>query len=109
MLEKVVNIVGKKGQKNKKNKEHLPLVHKNIHFIMGLVNALTHYSIDTHSKASTTYSFEKIVGKEEIAHKKQFLLFPRFLLNQKIVSQFGKIFDIIYLFAAELEEPKTGI
>ena len=38
--------------------------------------------------------FENIVGKEEIAHNEQFLLFPhRFLLN---------IFDSISLFATEL-------
>ena len=55
-------------------------------------------------------AFENIVGKEEIAHSEQFLLFPQcFLLNQKIVSLFVNIFDIVSLFAAELEEPKTGI
>ena len=55
-------------------------------------------------------AFEKIVGKEEIACYKQFLLFPQcFLLNQKIVSPFVNIFDIVSLFAAELEEPKTGM
>ena len=54
-------------------------------------------------------AFEDIVGKEEIARKEQFLLFPRFLLNQKIVSPFINIVDIIFLFATELEEPKIGI
>ena len=55
-------------------------------------------------------AFENIVGKEEIARNKQFLLFPQcFLLNQKIVSQFVNIFDFVSLFAAELEEPKIGI
>ena len=55
-------------------------------------------------------AFENIVGKEESACYKQFLLFPQcFLLNQKIVSPFVNIFDIIPLFAADLEEPKTGI
>ena len=50
------------------------------------------------------------MGKEEIAHNKQFLLFPQcFLLNQKIVFPFVNIFDIISLFAAELEEAKIGI
>ena len=53
---------------------------------------------------------ENIVGKEEIAHNEQFLLFPRcFLLIQEIVSPFLNIFDIISLFAAELEEPKIGM
>ena len=47
------------------------------------------------------------VGKEEIAHNEQFLLFPQcFLLNQKLVSTFVNIYDIISLFAAELEESK---
>ena len=32
-----------------------------------------------------------------------------FLLNQKIVSPFVNIFDIICIFAAEFEEPKTGM
>ena len=48
--------------------------------------------------------------KEEIACKKQFLLFPQcFLLNQIIVSPFVHIFDIISLFPAEFEEPEIGI
>ena len=54
--------------------------------------------------------FENIVGKEEIARDKQFLLFPQcFLLNQVIISPFVHIFDIISLFAAEFEDPKIGI
>ena len=49
------------------------------------------------------------MGKQEIAHNEQFLLFPQcFQLNQITVSQFVHIFDIIFLFAAELEEPKIG-
>ena len=63
--------------------------------------------IDTNFNASTTDRFENIVGKEEIAHNEQFLLFQQCsLLDQKIVSPFVKIFEIICLFAAELEEPK---
>ena len=55
-------------------------------------------------------AFENIVGKEEIAHNEQFLLFTQcFLLNQKIISSYVNIYDIISLFAAELEEPKTGM
>ena len=51
-------------------------------------------------------AFENIVGKEKIAHNGQFLLFPQcFQLNQEIVSPFVNIFDIISLFAADLEEP----
>ena len=54
--------------------------------------------------------FENIVGKEEIARNEQFLLFPQcFLLNQKIVSPFVNIFDIISLCTAQFEEPKIGI
>ena len=53
-----------------------------------------------------TDSFENIDGKEEIA-RKQFLLFPQcFLCNQVIVCPSVYIFDIISLFAAEMEEPK---
>ena len=55
-------------------------------------------------------SFGNIVGKEKIARNEQFLLFPQcFLLNQKIISPSVNIFDIISLFAAELEGPKIGM
>ena len=55
-------------------------------------------------------AFENIVGKEEIARYEQFLLFPQcFLLDQKIVSPFVNMFEIISLFAAELEKPKIGM
>ena len=55
-------------------------------------------------------AFENIVGKGEIARNEQFLLFPQyFLLNQIIVYPFAHIFDIISLFAAELNESKIGI
>ena len=48
--------------------------------------------------------------KEEIARNEQFLLFSQcFLLNQKLVSAFVNIYDIISLSAAELEEPKIGM
>ena len=51
------------------------------------------------------------MGKGEIARNEQFLLFPQcFLLNQIIVYPFVHIFfDIISLFAAELEDPEIGI
>ena len=53
---------------------------------------------------------KNLVGKGEIAHLEQFLLFPQcFLINQRTVSPFVHIFDIISLFAAELEKPKIGI
>ena len=50
------------------------------------------------------------MGKEEIACNEQFLLFPQFFVfNQKIVTSFFLIFDIISVFAAELEETKIDI
>ena len=55
-------------------------------------------------------AFENIVGKGEIARNEQFLLFPQcFQLNQTTVPPFIHIFDIMSLFAIELEEPKFGI
>ena len=55
-------------------------------------------------------AFENIVGKGEIARNEQFLLLPQcFLLDQIIVSPCVHIFDIISLFAAELEDPDIGI
>ena len=54
-------------------------------------------------------AFENIVGKGEIAHNEQFLLFPRFQLNQITVSPFVLIFDIISFFAFELEDSKIGL
>ena len=55
-------------------------------------------------------AFENIVRKGEIARKEQFLLFPQcFPLKQITVSPFAHIFDIISLFAAELEDPKIGL
>ena len=74
---------------------------------------LTLYSIDTHFNTSTTdffFFFLNIVGKGEIAHNEQFLLFPYcFLLKQIIVSPFVPIFATISLFANHLEEPTSGI
>ena len=47
---------------------------------------------------------ENIVEKEEIARNEHLLLFPQcFPYNQIIVSPFVNNFDIISLFAAELE------
>ena len=55
-------------------------------------------------------ALENIVGKEEIAHSEQLLPFPQgFLFNQKLVSPFVNVYDIISLFAAELAEPKIGM
>ena len=51
---------------------------------------------------------ENIVGKGEIAHNEQFLLFPQcFSLNQITVSPFVHSFDIMSLF--EMEDPKICI
>ena len=55
-------------------------------------------------------ALENIVGKGEIAHNEQFLLFPQcFLLYQISGSPLVHIFDVKYLFAVELEESKIGI
>ena len=55
-------------------------------------------------------AFENIVAKGEIARDEKFPPFPQcFLLDQVIVSLFVHIFDIISLFAAELEESKIGM
>ena len=55
-------------------------------------------------------AFENIVGKCEIARYKQFLLFPQcFKVSQIALSPFFHIFDIMSLFAVDLEEPKIGI
>ena len=63
-----------------------------------------------HHRYSKQTAFENIVGKEEIARNEQFLLLPQyFLLSQKTVSPFVNTFDIISLFAAELEEHKIGM
>ena len=72
---------------------------------------LTLYSIDTHFNTSTTDSFFKHCGKEEISRNEQFLLFQQcFLLSQKILSPFNNIYDIIIIFiAAGLEESEIGI
>ena len=71
---------------------------------------LTLYSINTHFKLFKQTTFENIVGKEEIARHEQVLLFPQcFLLDQNSISPFGNIYDIISLFAAELEEPKIDM
>ena len=49
--------------------------------------------------------FENIVGKEEIARNKQFLLFPQcFLTQSDTCTQLVHIIDIIFSFASELEE-----
>ena len=55
-------------------------------------------------------AFENIVGKEEIAHNEQFLLFPEcFLLYWKVVSPFVNTYDILSVFASKLEKPKVGM
>ena len=55
-------------------------------------------------------AFENIVGKGEIARKEEFLFFPTMFSTQSenciLICQ--NIYDIISLFAAELEEPKIG-
>ena len=55
-------------------------------------------------------SSEKNAGKREIARNEQFFLFSqRFLLNQIIASPLVHIFHNMSFFAAEFEEPTTGM
>ena len=69
---------------------------------------LTFYSKDTHFQQQT--AFENIVGKEEIAHNEQFLLFPQcFLLNQITVSPLSIFLISLSLFFVEIEEPKIAV
>ena len=50
------------------------------------------------------------MGKREIARNEQFLLFQQcFLLKHLTVSPFVRIFAVISLFAAEMEEPEIDI
>ena len=71
---------------------------------------LTLYSTDTRFHPSTTDSFWKQCGKRRNCSKEQYLLLPQcFLINQKIVSLFVNIFDIEFLFAAEMVEPKIDM
>ena len=51
------------------------------------------------------------MGKEEIARNEQFLLFPQCFStkSENLYPPYANIFDIISLFAAELEEPEIGI
>ena len=55
-------------------------------------------------------AFENIIGKGEIAHNKQFLLFPQcFSTQSDNCIPICSYFYIISLFAAEFEAPKIGI
>ena len=74
----------------------------------GINPLLNKYSFCTFAHQQQT-AFENIVGKEEIAYNEQFLLFPMFFAQSDNCTSFVHIFDIIVLFATELEEPKIGI
>ena len=55
-------------------------------------------------------AFENIMEKGEIARNERFLLFPqRFQINQITISPFVHLFDIISLYAIDLEQPIIGI
>ena len=55
-------------------------------------------------------AFENIVGKREIARDEQFLLFPTMFSTQSDnCIPICPYFDIISVFAVELEEPEIGI
>ena len=76
----------------------IPLIWKKLHRINPLLHRYSFWCINNRQLLKTLWE------------KEQFLLFPQyFLFNQIIVSPFDHIFDIISLFAAELEEPKIGI
>ena len=62
----------------------------------------------THQQQTT---FENIVGKKQTARNEHFFfLFPAmFSIKSDNCTLFVHIFDIIFLFADELEEPKVGI
>ena len=79
------------------------------HLFWGLENQFTFYSIDIILTHQQQTAFENIVGKEEIAHDEQFLLFPMFSTQSENCIPICQYYDIIPLFAAELEEPKTGM
>ena len=72
--------------------------------------SLTLYSISTHFDASTTDSFWKHWGKRRNCSWRAISPFPTMLSTQSDnCTAFVHIFDIIFLFAPELEEPKIGI
>ena len=52
-------------------------------------------------------AFENIVGKGEIAHYEQFLLFPQCFLFNQILYPIRPY--IVSSFAAEFKEPKIGM
>ena len=89
--------------------QHILVFH---HAVCKMHAGITFCKPFTHFDNQQQTAFENIVGKEEIARNEQFLLFPQcFLLNQipVILPPLDHIFDIIFLIAAELEEPKIGI
>ena len=54
-------------------------------------------------------AFKNIVGKEQIARNKQFLLFPQCFLSSLIIVPPLSMFLTSFLFVAELAEPEIGI
>ena len=75
---------------------------------------LTLYSIDTRFSLCwliiTRQLLKTSLEKKKLLVTSNFSFSPQcFLPNQIIVSQLFHIFDIISLFAAELEDPKSGI
>ena len=67
-------------------------------------------SINTHFDISTTYSFWKHCGKRRNCSKREISPFPTLFSTQfENCTPFVHIFDIIFIFAAALEEPRIGI
>ena len=66
----------------------------------------TLYSIDTHQQQT---AFENIVGKEEIAHYEQFLLFPQcFVLNLIIVPSLSIFLTSYFYLLLNWKSPKLA-
>ena len=76
--------------------------HDMIHAVM---TELTLHSMDTYNRQL----LKTLREKKKLLRTSNFSFPQCFLLNQINVSPFVHIFDIISLFAAELEEPKIGI
>ena len=78
--------------------------------ITSISSFLIIYSIYTHFDASTTGSFRKHCGISRNCSQRAISPFPTMFSTQSDnCTPFVHSFDIIFLFAAELEEPKIGI
>ena len=76
-----------------------------------ILSLLTLYSIVTHFDTLTTRQLLKTLWEKKklLLTSNFFFSHNVFLLNQIIVSPFVHVFDTIFSFAAEVEEPKIAI